>query len=133
MRKLLAVCLVTLSLGGCAALQNIQDAVSIGTASYTNPVTPPRLRQIEAGVSLVFTGLNTWKQSCRQGLINQNCQKQIEAVQVYTRKLPPYLTQLREFVKNDDQVNAVVVYNNISKLITTVKAQATAANITIGN
>lgn len=133
MRKLLAACLIAFTLSGCAALQNLQDIVSIGTASYSNPVTKERLRKIEAGVSIVFTGLNTWKQSCAQGLINVTCKDQIAAVQVYTRKLPPYLTQLREFVKNDDQVNAIVVYNNIMKIVSTVKAQAASANFQIGS
>lgn len=133
MRKLIAVCLVAFSLSGCAALQNIQDVISIGTASVTNPVTPERLRQVEAGVSIVFTGLNTWKRSCVQGLINPNCKEQIMAVQVYTRKLPPYLVQLRTFVKNDDVVNASVVFNNITKLISAIKAQAAVSNVQIGS
>lgn len=133
MKKLLAVALVTLSLGGCAQLQKLQDVISIGTASVANPVTKTRLNQLEAATTLVFAGLNTWKQSCAQRLINTDCEKQIGAVQVYTRQIPPYLAQLREFVKNDDQVNATVVYNNISKLVTTVKAQAAAANVPMGN
>lgn len=132
MRKFLAVCLVTLSLGGCAQLQAIQEAVRIGTASVANPVTKDRLHQIESAITLVFVGLNTWKVSCARGLINQNCKDQIAAVQVYTRKLPPYLTQLRTFVRNDDQVNATVVFNNISKLISIVKTQAAQNNIQIG-
>ncbi len=133
MRKVLAVLLLTISLGGCAALSNLQHAISIGTASIANPVTKERLRQIEAAVTLVFVGLNTWKQSCKNGLINANCADQIAAVQVYTRQLPPYLAQLRMFVKNEDQVNAIVVYNNISNLMTTVKAQAATSNIKLGS
>ena len=133
MRKLAAILLLSISLSGCAALQNIQEAVSIGTASVANPVTKERLRQIEAATTLVFVGLNTWKQSCVRGLINATCKEQIAAVQVYTRQLPPYLTQLRMFVKNDDQVNAVVVYNNISNLVATVKARAAASNVQLGS
>lgn len=132
MRKIAAIILLTVSLGGCAALQNFQSAVSIGTASVSNPVTKDRLHKIESAVTLVFVGLNTWKESCAQRLINEGCKAQIAAVQVYTRKIPPYLTQLREFVKNDDQVNAVVVYNNIMKLVDVVKAQAAANNIKVG-
>lgn len=133
MRKILAIALVAVSLGGCAQLQKIQDVISIGTASVANPVTKTRLNQIESGITLVFVGLNTWKQSCAQRLINDDCKKQIANVQVYTRQIPPYLKQLREFVKKDDQVNATVVYNNLSNLISTVKAQAKAANVPMGN
>lgn len=132
MRKLAVIVLVALSLGGCAQIQKLQELISIGTASVANPVTKDKLRKIEAGVSLVFVGLNTWRHSCQQRLINETCQAQIAAVQVYTRKLPPYLQQLREFVKNDDQVNAIVVYNNVSKLLGTVKAQAAANNVMLG-
>ena len=133
MRKILVIALVAVSLGGCAQLQKIQDVISIGTASVANPVTKTRLNQIESGITLVFVGLNTWKQSCAQRLINDDCKKQIANVQVYTRQIPPYLKQLREFVKKDDQVNATVVYNNLSNLISTVKAQAKAANVPMVN
>ncbi len=133
MKKFFAIALVALSLGGCAQLQKFQDIISIGTASVANPVTKERLNQIESGVFLVFKGLNTWKQSCAQRLINADCNKQIAAVQVYTRQIPPYLVQLREFVKKDDQVNATVVWNNLSKLISTVKTQAASSNFSFGS
>lgn len=132
MRKFATVVLLAFSLGGCAQLQHLQEIISIGTASIANPVTKDRLRKVEAAATLVFVGLNTWKNSCAQRLINATCQAQIEAVQVYTRQIPPYLAQLRAFVKNNDQVNAVVVYNNITKLIGTVKSQAAASNIILG-
>lgn len=126
MRKLLAVCLVTLSLGGCAQIQQLQDIASVASASVANPVTPEKLRQVESGALLVFKGLNLWKKSCSERLINENCKKQIEQVQIYTRQIQPYLFQLRQFVRENNQVNAVVVYNNLVSLIKTVKAQATA-------
>lgn len=132
MRKILAICLVAFSLGGCAMLQKIQTAVELGTASIANPVTKDRLHDMEAAVTLVAVGLNAWKQSCAQGVINANCKSQIASVQVYTRQIQPYLAQLRQFVKTNDQVNATVVFNNITSIISTVKAQAAQSNVAIG-
>lgn len=127
MKKLLIVPLLCFSLGGCLTLQGIETAFKLGTASITNPVTKDRLFEIETTISLVFSGLNAWKKTCVQGLINATCKDQISSVQVYTKQIPPYLKQLRLFVKTNDQVNATVVYNNIVTLITTVRSQAAVA------
>jgi predicted nucleic acid-binding Zn ribbon protein len=133
MRKLLAVCLVTLSLGGCAKLQELTDKFQniADFATVSNPVTPAKLKQVESGALLVFKGMNLWRKSCEQRLINESCIKQINAVQVYTRQISPYLDQVRQFVKNNDQVNAVVVYNELVGLIKTVKAQVAANGIKV--
>lgn len=131
MKKIALALVISLSLGGCAAFQKIESVLSIGTASIANPVTPDKLNDVESAAILVFTGLKAWKTSCVQGLIPASCKSQIAAVQVYTVQIPPYLTQLRTFVKTNDQVNAVVVYNNITALITTVKTQAAANGVTI--
>lgn len=124
MKKLLIVPLLCLSLSGCITIQGLQTAFTLGTASVANPVTKDRLFEIETTVSLVFSGLNAWKKTCAQGLINATCKDQIAAVQVYTRQVPPFLRQLRGFVKVNDQVNAMVVYNNMVALITTIRSQA---------
>lgn len=135
MKKYLVLVLVTLSLGGCAKLQELSDKfqniADFATATVSNPVTPTKLKQVESGVLLVFKGMNLWKTSCSQRLINEDCNKQIAAVQVYTRQIPPYLLQVRQFVKANDQVNAVVVYNTLVDLIKTVKAQVAANGIKV--
>lgn len=131
MKKFLVVPLLCLSLAGCATFQGIETAFKLGTASVANPVTKDRLFEIETTISLVFTGLNAWKKTCAQGLINTTCKAQIASVQVYTRQIPPFLKQLRGFVKTNDQVNATVVYNNIVTLITTVRSQAATNGQTI--
>lgn len=124
MKKLLIVPLLCFSLGGCLTLQGIETAFKLGTASVTNPVTKDRLFEVETTVSLIFTGLNAWKKTCAQGLINATCKDQIASVQIYTRQIPPYLRQLRVFVKTNDQVNAMVVYNNLVTLVIAVRSQA---------
>jgi hypothetical protein len=131
MRKILLIAILGFSLGGCATIQGIETAFTLGTASVSNPVTKDRLNQVESAITLVFAGLEGWKKSCVQGLIPPACKQQIGAVQVYTRQLPPYLAQLRTFVKTNDQVNATVVFNNIVDLVGTVKTQAANAGVTI--
>jgi len=133
MKKYLAVALLAISLGGCAQLQAIQSAIQIGTATAANPVTPDRLFQMENAAQLIFVGLNTWKTSCKNGILPVSCKTQIAAVQVYTRQIPPYLAQLRSFVKKNDQINAQVVFNQITSLISIVKTQAAQSNVPLGS
>ncbi len=131
MRKSFLAFTLALSLSGCASIQAIDTAFQLGTASISNPVTKDRLNQAESAITLVFAGLNAWKKSCVQGLIPPSCEAQIGAVQVYTRQLPPYLAQLRSFVRKNDQVNATVVFNSIVDLVGTVKTQAAVGGVTI--
>lgn len=134
MKRIILAATLVLSLAGCASLpsiQSIQTAVQLGTASVTNPVTPERLNQAESALVLVFTGLNAWKASCKNGVIPPACRDQIASVQVYTRKLKPILVELRGFVRDNDQVNAFVAFNTFSSLIATVKTQAAQNGVEI--
>lgn len=136
MKKYLVVGLMAFSLSGCASLPSlhtIETIAQLGSASITNPVTKQRLYQIESAVTVVFVGLNTWKDQCRRGVIPASCKDQIAHVQVFTRQLPPYLKQLRTFVRNNDQVNAGVVFNQIAETIAAVKSAAAVNNIHIGS
>ncbi len=150
MRKIVIVTILglSLSLGGCSTLgtdigsslgaslggviTNILQGSGVGAVSIANPVTKDRLNQLENGAIVVFSLLDGWKKSCVQALLPPSCKQQIAAVQVYTRQIPPYLTQLRTFVKTNDQVNAIVVYNNVMNIISTVRAQAAANGINSG-
>ena len=127
MRKILlaATLACTLGFGGCATIQAI-------TSSTTNPVTPERLYQVENAMIVAVAGLNAYRQSCLKGVADVNCRKNIAAIQVYTRRIPPLLTQARTFVRNNDQVNAIVVYNQIMTLIANFKSTAAAAGVPIG-
>ncbi len=80
----------------------------------------------------MFAGLNTWRDTCVRGLIPASCKAQIAAVQVYTRQIPPYLSQLRTFVRTNDQVSAVAIFNNLANLVETIKTQAAAGGAPIG-
>lgn len=139
MSKIVLAVSLAFALGGCAgipglpSLQSIQTAVHLGTASVANPVTPERLEQAENTMVLVFTGLNAWKFSCRNGVIPAGCKDQIASVQVYTRKLKPLLVELRVFVRNNDQVNAFIAFNTFSSLIAIVRTQAAQNGAQIGS
>lgn len=133
MKKIVLALALTLSLGACQQFRNIETAFQLGTVSVANPVTKERLYQIENTISLVFVGLNTWKRTCVAGLIPDTCKQQIRTVQVYTLQIKPYLRQLRSFVRNNDQVNAGVVFNQLTDIIGIVRAQAAAGGQNLGS
>ena len=124
-----ALAFAILALPGCGSIQKIIDAGNFATANVSNPVTPDRLNKAEQAMTVVFALGNSWKTLCVQGLAEANCRKNIAAAQVYTRKLPALLTQTRAFVKANDQVNAILVYNQILGLIATFKGQVVAAGV----
>jgi hypothetical protein len=121
-----------LSAGGCATIDQLVNTAQIVTKSYTNPVTKDDLYKVESGVSIAFTALNAYKDSCARGLADTNCKANVAAVQVYTRQLPPLLVQLRGFVKNNDQINAITVYNQVVALVTNFKTAAANVGINVG-
>jgi len=135
----LAHLVVTLSLlavlalpqGGCQFFSKLQTFTELGTASIANPVTKERLQKIEAGATLVFVGLNTWRDACEAGQINPGCIEQIRAVLVYTRPLEQQLPRLRAFVRKNDQINAIAVFNEIADLISIVKGKAAENGVII--
>jgi hypothetical protein len=131
MKKLVLAFVITATIGGCTTLKNIGTAISVGTASITNPVTKTRLNQMESAMIVVFAGLDAWRDSCEKGLIPSNCVQQINSVQVYTRQWLPYRDKLRAFVKSGDQVNAIKVFNTVVDLANTIKEQAAAGGVTI--
>jgi hypothetical protein len=68
-----------------------------------------------------------------QGTADLRCRVNIAAIQKYTRQMPPLITQLRGFVDNNDQVNAVVVYNQLTSLYTNFKSAAAGLGYNVGN
>jgi hypothetical protein len=130
-KRIVLVLALALSLGGCQFFSKLQTFAELGTASISNPVTKDRLQKVEAGAVLVFTGLNAWRDACEQGAINENCREQIRAVQIYSMQIPPYLKELRKFVRTNDQVNASVVFNQIVDLVGIVKGKAAENGVVI--
>jgi len=132
MRKTLLVLALASTLGACSTLQNIQQAFSIVSQSGANPITKTELYKVESAISIVFTALNTYRAACVAGNVDKNCKANIAAIQQYTRQIPPYLAQLRTFVKNNDQINAQVVYNQLTTLYNNAKATAASLGVNLG-
>lgn len=136
MKKILAILLVSVSLGGCAGFtekfQAISSGISLVTKTVANPVTKNEEAQIELALSAVIDGLRAYKQACINGTADKNCRQNIAQIQVYTRQIKPLVAQLRTFVDNNDQINASVVYNQLVALYTNVKGAATNLGISIG-
>ena len=132
MKRILAVALLAFGLAGCAQLQQAWQAGALVTASYTNPVTKDQLYQAENALTIAFAGLNAYKKSCALGAADTHCKDNVAKIQAYTRRIPPLLAQLRTFVKTNDQINAVVVYNQIVQLVTNLKAEAVASGVPVG-
>ena len=132
MRRIVAVALVALSLGGCAQLQAVGGGLSLVTKTIANPVTEQELYAVEASARILVEALLTYRRACLAGSADKNCRSNIAAVQPYTRQIQPLLLQLRGFVRNNDQINAVVVYNQLTQLYTNVKSSAAQLGIPLG-
>jgi hypothetical protein len=132
MRKFLAIAMVALSLGGCAQLSAISGGLSLVTKTIQNPVTETELYQIEASIRIVTEALLTYRRACIAGSADLRCRENIAAIQPYTKQIPTLLTQLRQFVRTNDQINAVVIYNQLTQLYTNVKSSAAQLGIPLG-
>jgi hypothetical protein len=133
MKKLSLAIVLALSLAGCAQLGNIGTGISLVTASVSNPVTPTREAEIEQAIDAAIAVLNGYKKACQQGTADKNCRANISAIQVYTRQIGPLIAQLRNFVDTNDQINAIVVYNQVVTLYTNLKTSAANVGYNVGN
>lgn len=132
MKKYLAIALVALSLGGCAQLSAISGGLSLVTKTIQNPVTEQELYQIEASIRILTEALLTYRRACLANSADLRCRENIAAIQPYTKQVPMLLIQLRGFVHNNDQINAVVIYNQLTQLYTNVKSSAVQLGIPLG-
>lgn len=133
MRRLLLIGAIAFALGGCAQLGTIGTGISLVTKSVANPVTPTEEVQIEAAIDAAIVALKGYKTACAQGTADKSCRANIAAIQKYTRQMPPLITQLRGFVDNNDQLNASVVYNQLSALYINFKTSAASLGYNVGN
>lgn len=132
MKKIIAVLILGVSLSGCAQLQTLSAGLSLATKTITNPVTKNEEAQIELALNAVIDGLRAYKQACVNGTADKNCMQNVAQIQVYTRQIKPLVVQLRTFVDNNDQINASVVYNQLTALYTNIKGASLNLGINIG-
>lgn len=132
MRRILTSLAVVLALGGCAQLQTLQNVAHLATASVNNPVTPEMEAQIELGFDTALQILLTYRRACNAGTADVNCGRNIALIQPYTRQAKPLLVRLRTFVDGNDQVNAIVAYNQLRGLYGDLKTSAASVGMNIG-
>lgn len=137
MKRLIPLALA-FGLSGCMAGGNLPSFSAIGTGislvtkSVTNPVTKTEEAQVELAIDAAIAALRGYKTACIQGTVDKNCRANIKAIQAYTRQMPPLIAQLRSFVDNNDQVNAVVAYNQLTALYTNFKSAAGNLGFNVG-
>lgn len=127
MRKFALVIALGITLAGC----NLPAIFTASTASISNPVTPTMLYDVENAATIAFAGLNAYKKSCVDLVLLQTCRGVIQKIQVYTRKIPPVLKNLRAFVRDNDQVNAVLAYNLAMSIMADLKTVAASNNVQV--
>jgi|SRR6185436_12745276 len=133
MRKIILALTLSLSLGACAQLQTLQNIAHFATATVNNPVTPAMEAQIELGFDAAVQILLTYRRACIAGNADVNCRRNIEIIQPYTIQAKPVIARLRSFVDNNDQVNAVVAYNQLVGLYGNLKTSAAAVGMNVGS
>ncbi len=137
MKKIALIILLAASVGGWSPGSCIpQQIFQASTASISNPVTKDMLNDVENGGILIFAGLKAYKKTCVDLVIPQSCRGVIQKIQVYTRKLRQpdgsgILADLRGFVKNNDQVNAVIAYNVAMQLMADIRTIAASNNVQV--
>lgn len=132
MKKLLLALALGLSLSGCATWDAVTQGISLATKSIANPVTKTEEAQVELALDTAIQALLAYKRACIAGTADVHCKANIAQIQAYTRQVPALVAQLRTFVDNNDQINATVVYNQLSALYVNVKASAAQLGISLG-
>lgn len=132
MKRLIPLLLVV-ALGGCAQLQAVGTGISLASKSIANPVTKSEEAQVELALDTAVQALKVYKAACVNGTADKNCRANIAQIQAYTRQVPPLVAQLRTFVDNNDQINATVIYNQLTALYTNVKGAAASLGVSIGS
>lgn len=134
MKKLLLAVIISsgIALGGCAQLSNLETGISLATKSITNPVTINDEYAIESSVRIGVAALAAYKKACAADAADKACRANVAAIQVYTRQMSPLLAQLRSFVKNNDQINATIIYNQLVTLYTNFKTAAVNVGVKVG-
>jgi hypothetical protein len=132
MRRIILALTLSLSLAGCATLEAVSQGISLATKTIANPVTKTEEAQIELALDTAVQTLLVYKRACAQGSADKNCRTNVAQIQAYTRQIPPLVAQLRTFVDNNDQINASVVYNQLTALYTNVRSAATSLGVNVG-
>lgn len=133
MKRIILAITLSFALAGCAQLQTLTAGISLATKSIVNPVTPSDEAKLEVAVGAAIDLLQAYKKACVAGTADKNCRDNIKQIQAYTVQVKPMIAQLRSFVDNNDQINASVVFNQLSALYTNVKKAASDLGMNLGS
>ncbi len=133
MNRIIIAVTLSLALAGCADLQAITGGISLVTKSIANPVTRDDDAKVELALDTAIKLLNVYKTACVQGSADIHCKANIAQIQAYTRQVKPLVAQLRTFVDNNDQINATVIYNQLTALYANVKSVAANLGVNLGS
>jgi len=114
--RLTLVLLASLTFASCAGKSVFQGGPSL-TASINNPVTKDMIYDVENTLVVGVSGLLQYKNACAKKLIDQKCRPIVQKLQGYTRRAKPLLVSLRKFVRENDQINAIQVYNELRNIL----------------
>jgi hypothetical protein len=121
MKKLVLALALLVPLTGCAGISKRLIGFDI-TASTANPVTPAMLGEIEEGLSAATAGLLTYRRLCIAGQSRRTLSRQHPHHPGYTKQAKPLILALRRFVRENDQVNAVVAFNTLRDIVLQIKS-----------
>jgi hypothetical protein len=124
MKRILILCVVALSLGGCA---NVKTAFDVATTPVT--ITEATVYKVENGLKTVTAGLVAYRRLCIQKLIDRKCRTVIVGIQPYTIAAAQALGDMRAAVKANNQVNALAAYSMLQGLITNIQNQRQRAGV----
>lgn len=142
MRKFLVFPLL-LVLGGCALFDIGGKSLLQGGTSLTAPVqnvTPRMVYDIEEGAKVGTAGLVAYRRLCIAKKIDRSCRDTIVEIQKFTRPLcttvdagqrctTGVIADLRRFVAQNDQVNALKAFNLARDLLTSIQTARAAKGV----
>lgn len=124
MKKIILALALAISLTGCAGMsKSLLEGGSSILASADNPITSERLFQIEASFSTAASAALAYRRSCIRGALPRSCRDHVERIRpvagLVRRTLLP---QLRAFVRQNDQVNALRIFFEIKGLVDNLRS-----------
>jgi uncharacterized protein YceK len=126
MKRLLILCAVALSLGGCA---NVKTAFDVATTPVT--ITEATVYKVENGLKTATAGLVAYRRLCIKKVIDpvKLPHGVIESIQPYTIAAAFAIADMRAAVKANNQVNALAAYSMLQGLITNIQNQRQRAGV----
>ena len=121
MRKLLLVAVLGFGVAGCQTVPDFSKSVLQGGASIVTPIQNPigrkELYALENSFTVAVAAGVAYRRACVRGLVPVSCRDHIVRAQEYTRRIPPLLVQLRRFVRENNQISAITIFQEVKGLI----------------